>query len=642
MPLCSHTVESMQGAGPDSPVLQCAACAGEMREQEATQLLAHPLAYWSGPLATVGVTSSDTMLAPSGGWRVPVIPLTMDALSMTAAPHDAALTSTVVHVFVAHNNVRRTAVSGWNLLTNALQLWHYLIFYVSAWRMSNTYVCDSVRKADVLLVSVNASYAHEGRDALLAAPTAAGVIADPILGMLDAVQRATTTDAGVLRMTPNLSRSATLASFEEALLTFNAGTSYLTRFFAGRVTPHHGPFMSSVSGVCALKMYRITYDKAPSNVPRVLDADDVALMAVYAGMQYAHLRDDVTAVFRNMDPTQPEREVLAPFVVALHTYLSDCITFLNAFETTVRTRSSDLPPSTQALLSAVMGGGWDTNARSLTTRLRRAAETPFIAGQRVLRLTCVAAAVGTGGAGSRLIHAAKLMAARMGAHLLIESVTWPCLPFTFYFRHGFNFCGSAGVTSGPQQVHKWVSGTVFMVWSPPTVFVSPRQTEESWTTRELSLSNVDGSNGDLSPSGPSTRSFTSFIDRLSSLPAGLPYRLIHVDRARSPYGFTIHTLLFAALMAHRRGALKEFTVSFRVPRVTNMQLDHAREVSASMCALINLSPAEALAEKACLDLGVTTLLSRPWPGGGEGGGGGGASRKRARSEGEDEPEVTEL
>jgi hypothetical protein len=56
-----------------------------------------------------------------------------------------------------------------------------------------------------------------------------------------------------------------------------------------------------------------------------------------------------------------------------------------------------------------------------------------------------------------------------------------------------------------------------------------------------------------------------------------------------------------------------------------------------MSALVNLSTSEALAEKACLDLGVTTLLSRPWPGGGEGGGGGASGRKRARSEDDEEP-----
>lgn len=637
MPLCSHTVASMEGSNPDSPVLQCAACAGEMREQEAAQLLAHPRAFWSGPLAGVGVTAPEPMLAPSGAWRMPVVPLSMDSLSMTATPHNTALTCTVVHVYAAPMNVRRTAVSGWNLLTNSLQLWHYLTFYVSAWRLSHAYVCDSVRKADFILVSANASPAHEARDALLAQPTVAGAIADPILGMLDAAQRALQSDSTVLRATPSMSRSATLAAFEETLGSFNAGTAYLSRFFQSRSTPYHGPFLSSVTGVCALKMYRITYDKTLSNTPRALDADDIGLMAAFAGMQYGHMRDDVTAAFRNMDPTLPEREALAPFVVALHTYITECMSFMGAFETTVRTRRAALSPATQALLAAVMGGDWEAHPRSLTTRLRRATESPFLAGQRVLRLTCVASAVGTGGAGTRLVHAAKLMATRMGAHLLIESVTWPCLPFTFYFRHGFNFCGQASTSSGPQHVHKWVSGTVFMVWSPPTVFVSPKVGEASWTTRELSLSNVEGSNNDLSPGGPTTRSFTSFLDTLCALPAGLRVQL---DRPRSPYAMTIHTLFFAALMAHRRGALPAFTASFRVPRVANMQLDHAQDVPASMHALMNLSPSETLAEKACSDMGVTTLLSRrAWNSEGSTPGGG---RKRERSEGDDEPEVVEL
>jgi hypothetical protein len=328
------------------------------------------------------------------------------------------------------------------------------------------------------------------------------------------------------------------------------------------------------------------------------------------GDGYRALRADFLDAYANIPAEYArEREMLAPFLTAVSAYIEDAVAHLRVVEALARHE----PGASDDTLRTVYGPGYSERPESFHARLAalgNGVERAFAPGERVIKLTCVVSAIGQGGAGLALLNAAKLLATRAGAWLLVESVTWPLLPFRFYFEAGFNFVAPRTLTSCA-RVERWLEGTVWMAWRPPVrIKTTTKDFETTWPARDLVMSKMEDSNAELLVDGPAGGPFLTFMERLSVVSKNktVPVRLTRPSRSFN----TIITAFDTACAAYRRRALPALCASFRCARVPDFEMNHCRLTPRpvySMNATVALSPAETVAEAALRSFGATTICT---------------------------------
>lgn len=578
------------------PSAACRDCGAKARDRAAIELLADPTLYGRVGTHALYARTPEDMQAPCGAWMLPVFP--------APAPADGR---TAVHLFAARGNVARQCVSLFNLATPALVLWQHLAHNVSGGRLPASYVINSVRMADFVLVARRAA-TDEG---LLAPVSHTQLHGDPVVGILSDVT-ARGSDVAFCAGFTGKSRAGSLGALRAAMEGWDPTRPFLERHFKTTLAVTE-PLRSDVTGFGAAKGFRVTHDRSQANVPEFLTAKEVGLLAHFVGDGYRALRADFIDAYANIPAEYArERETLAPFLAAVTAYIEDAVEHLRVVEALAR-HEPGARGAPDDLLRTVYGPGYAERPESFHARLAGlgvGSERAFAPGDRVIKLTCVVAAVGSGGAGLGILNAAKLLATRAGAWLLVESVTWPLLPFRFYFEAGFNFIAPRTLTSCV-RVERWLEGTVWMAWRPAVRIKSTvKDFETGWPSRDLSMSKMEDSNAELVVDGAPGGPFLAFMERLAVVGKNktVPVRLTRPSRSFN----TIITAFDTACAAYRRRALPALCASFRCARVPDFVMNHCRlapPAAHSMNATVALSPAETLAEAALRAFGATTICS---------------------------------
>lgn len=626
-PRCAHErTEEMDGV---SVVMQCAACASALGDDEAKKLLVSPLAYFT----TYSLTLANTALFPGHADRI--IALSERALRTPVTPHwldnvgrmcgggrTAEAAGTVVHVFPATANLHRPAVSGFNLLVGELALHAYVAHFLVQGRMDPQFVTDCLLKADLVLVAASTDTTDPKAKDLLAPPDT--LITSPCMHMIDAASTKLGEPAFAEGFTGK-DRTPSVKALEKAQQAFKPLAEYARRLADVRKTTPLYELKDTALGMGALRMHVVDDCTSKSALLRCFEPHEISLLLDYAQSRVHAFRSDMLTAYNNLSRETPERAKIGPVVERVALYSAQAWRYLEALACAVRMPAKAAYDPT---LDAVYGAGWAARPGALTDRLRRAKEQRFLPGHRVLVLTIVASTFAAPGTGTRLLNAAKLMAARAGAWLVLEAVMWPLLPFTFYFNHGFNFCGPA-TDKGPNALKNAMRGLVHLVWGPPVIMGSARDgaivPDPQWTTRRLNLTTEDDNTSMRIKCDP----YSEFHRELSR--RAPPLHLVF--DARSPFGTTIYQLFTSALEANTLGkeAVAALCESYRVPDAADLHSNHARAATTvAMQSTSDLSPAEACADAALRRLGVSTIMmykspavKRPRSSGG--GGGGGAS-----------------
>jgi hypothetical protein len=596
----------------------CRECGTVVRDRKAIEMLADPSQFGrDGAPSALAITCADQVLAPCGAWTIPVIPHDMCTHDMGPGATSLVMRSAQhVHVFAARNNSNRQNVSLFNLTTPALVLWQYFTHFINAGRMTPTYLIDSVRMADFVLITrvgeqhppSSGSHTSGPNRAHYLSPTTEQLRdSDPIIGILNDVSEQGG-NFDFCKPFTNATRAASLKALTASASAWDPTRPFLDRYFTVHNVPHSWPFRSSVTGLQTLKTFRITYDASQAHVPTFMTRFEVSMLAHFASNSYRQLREDFAESFRNISPEYSrERAILSKFVPAITAYIDEAIAHLGAFESISRYEPSN--PSlgsdegcTSDMMRAIYGPNYASLPTSLTSRLNSAPSRTFTPGDRIIKLTAVIASVGSRNVGTQLITAAKLLATRMGAWLICEAVTWPLLPFKFYFEQGFDFIAPKSHSTGA-RMDKWSDGLVWMAWSPPTIKTTSKDYERHWTMRDLNMSKLENSNAELVID--SVGEFAPFIQRLAQVAKNkaVPVRLSRPSR-------NFNTIIMAyesAFTAYRRRLLPELCASYRCARVPDLQMNHLRKISHSMNSTVNLSEEETLAENASRAFGASTL-----------------------------------
>jgi hypothetical protein len=325
------------------------------------------------------------------------------------------------------------------------------------------------------------------------------------------------------------------------------------------------------------------------------------------------MKEDLTDAFGNVIASSlqfpRERAILEQVIPVVLQYIDVCKAHLSSIEAVCR---FDPPTHVQGedegmssdMMRVMYGRNYSTHPASLFYRLNQLSTLKFERGDRVLKLTSVVGAIGSPRVGTKLLNAAKLLATRAGAWLIIEAITWPLLPFRFYFQQGFNFIAPRNLASGA-RVDKWHEGTVWMAWKPPgPIRSSAEKYEKHWTTRDFSMSKKEECQNDLvRPVG----SYESFMTRLSSVAQA---RTIPVKLTRSSRYFnTICVLFDSSFNAYRRRNLPAFIATYRPSVVYNIQENHHVGTDQPMASVRDLSTSEIIADKALRSFGATTICA---------------------------------
>jgi hypothetical protein len=325
------------------------------------------------------------------------------------------------------------------------------------------------------------------------------------------------------------------------------------------------------------------------------------------------MKEDLTDAFGNVISSSiqypRERNILEQVVPIVLQYIDVCKQHLSSIEAVCRydppafVKGEDEGLSSD-MMRVMYGRHYATHVGSLFHRLNELSSLKFERGDRVLKLTTVVGAIGVPRTGTKLINAAKLMATRAGAWLIIEALTWPLLPFRFYFQQGFNFIAPRNLPSGA-RADKWHEGTVWMAWKPPgPIRSSTEKYEKNWTMRDFSMSKKEEINNDLiRPAG----SYESFMTRLSSVAQArtIPVKLTRTSR----YFNTICVLFDSSFNAYRRRNLPAFIATYKPSVVFNVQENHHVGCDQPMASVRDLSASETIAEHALRSFGATSICT---------------------------------
>jgi hypothetical protein len=580
----------------------CRDCGKSVRARKAIEMLADTSLFGrDGPPELRHFSSPSHVLVSFGVWCVPVIPAVLD-------PN--AVTRTAVSIFAARNNIGRPHVSLYNFLTSALPFWQFMYQFVNNGRIPTPYLFDSIRACDFMLVVRNVQRGHPV--SLLCDVTEQECSVDPVLSVLQDVSRRGG-DVSFCNPFTSVSRSTAIAALQDSATRYDVTAPFLDRFFS-TYTELNLPFTSNVTGLSTLKAYRVTHDASNANVPSHLVRNEVGLLCHYASMAYRTLQEDLTdaykyALVKTDDTYLRERTILQQVMPAVFEYIKTCKTHLANVEAVARYEPTPPSPGEDEGLSSDMmrvmyGSNYAAHEGSLFHRLNKLVSHSFQRGDRVIKLTTVVSAIGSAGGGTKLIDAAKALATRAGAWLILEAVTWPLLPFRFYFQQGFDFISPRSVNT-TARVEKWNEGTVWMAWKPDVPIRNSKDGDRTWTSRELSMSKMENSNGEIliDPTG----SYSPFMERVHAVSKA---RSVPVVISRpSRYVNTICILFDSAFVAYRRRALPAFIASFSTPPVHNINMNHCRSPSVRMNNTTELNEVETIAERELKLFGAGTICS---------------------------------
>jgi len=522
------------------------------------------------------------MLLSHGVWSVPVVPRDLQNTMNSSVKH-------VVHVFAARNNITRPYASLFNFLTSSLPVWQYFHQFVNSSRLDTHYFFNACRASDFILTSRVTDVAH---DNCVQEVSETDNTLDPIIGILhDLALKGG--DMNFSRSFTNVTRGSAISCMQDIANTYETTSDYLKRFFQ-TASPYNFPFVTSVNGICTLKAYRVTYDASNANVPAFLTRQEIGLLSHFVSLSYTTLSEDlqdayVHAIKYSGDSYSRECLILKQIVPAVLKYIIDAKHYLYQLETIAR----------QEIDSS--NGSNDTCFK----RIDNASRITFQRGDRIIKLTSVVASIGTSGAGTKLIETAKTIATRCGAWLVLEAITWPLLPFRFYFQQGFNFVAPRNLTTS-SRVEKWNEGTFWMAWKPPCVIrTSPKDYDKTWTSRELSMSKLEHSNGELFVD--SVGSYSSFMERLKTV--SKEQSIPTVISRPSRFNNTISSLFDASFLAYRRRSISGFLQNFTMAACSNLNINHTRADPYRMNSISELNTAESICERAVRSFGATTICT---------------------------------
>ena len=556
----------------------CRDCGTVVRLRKAIEMLADSSHF--NNLKLRQFSSPSDMLISHGVWSVPIVP---HELLLSTVPS----TRLVTHIFAARNNITRPYASLFNFLTSSLPVWQFLHQFVNCNRLDPLYFFNACRASDFILVSKATSTTSSF---CIQDVTEDDTTTDPLLGILHDLSMKGG-DMNFSRSFTNVTRANAIASMQDIASHYEPTSDFLNRFFQTSKPPTF-PFSSHVNGICTLKAYRVTYDASNANVPAYLSRQEVGLLAHFVSLSYTTFHEDLDDAYLHAlnysnDSYSRECLILKQVVPTVLQYIEDAKRYLYQLETIARQNNGDITTDT------------------CFKRLENISRIAFQRGDRIIKLTSVVASLGTSGAGTKLIETAKTVATRCGAWLILEAITWPLLPFRFYFQQGFNFVSPRNLTT-TNRIEKWNEGTFWMAWKPPClVRTSPKDYDRTWTSRELSMSKLEHSNGELFVD--SVGSYSSFMERLNTVKRQQSIPVV-ISRS-SRFNNTICSLFDASFLAYRRRCIPQLLQSFTMTDYLNLNYHHTHTIPFRMHGQTELNPAESVCDQAVRSFGATTICS---------------------------------